>query len=136
MAKTEIKDMPVGVRHYENASCKIRFCTAIPNQLRSKTRELISLDVPENLRRQGMAKELMTNVCDEADACEMLLLLFPEPFGPGEKMSQNELINWYGKFGFQTIQVKPKVMMARMPHSTPGPFKPNYVGAIVDRNMK
>lgn len=128
--------MPVGVRYYENASCKIRVCTAIPNQLRTKTRELLSLDVPENLRRQGMAKELMMNVCDEADACEMLLLLFPEPYGSGEKMEKGKLIDWYTTFGFQVIQVTPKVMMARMPHSTPGPFKPNYVGQITDRNMK
>lgn len=133
---TKIEDMPLGVRHYENASCKIRLCTAIPNQIRMKCRELVSLDVPENLRRTGMAKELMVNVCDEADACEMLLLIFPEPFGAGPKMTQAQLVDWYMTFGFQVIQVKPKMMMARMPHSTPGPFKPNYVGQIADRNMK
>lgn len=132
----EIKNMPVGTRYFENASCKIRFCMAIPNQLRSKTRELISLDVPPNLRRRGMAKELLINVCDEADACAMLLVLFPEPFGVEPRMTQPKLIEWYTNFGFNVIQVTPKVMMARMPFSTPGPFKPNYIGVIADRNMK
>lgn len=126
----KIKDMPTGVRHYENASCKIRVCTAIPNQLRTKCRELVSLDVPENLRNTGMGTALMTNVCDEADACEMLLLLFPEAFGTGPMLSNVELEAFYAKFGFQVIQVKPKVMMARMPHPTPGPFVPNYIGAL------
>lgn len=134
MQKVQIKNMPTGVRHYENASCKLRICTAVPNQLRSKTRELVSLDVPENLRRTGMATALLTNVCDEADACEMLLLLFPEPFGEGPRMTVEQLADWYSRFGFQTIQYKPALMMARMPHSTPGPFIPNYVGNT--RNMQ
>jgi N-acetylglutamate synthase-like GNAT family acetyltransferase len=132
----QIKDMPVGTRFYENASCKIRFCVAIPNQMRSKTRELVSMDVPVNLRRQGMAKELMINICDEADECSMLVIVFPEPFGSGEKMTEEQLIEWYTKFGFQVIQAAPKTIMARMPHSTPGVFKPNYVGQITDRKMK
>ena len=136
MDKTKIEEMPIGTRYYENASCKIRFCTAIPATLRQKTRELTSLEVPENLRRRGMANELMTNVCDEADACEMLLVLFPEPFGTGDVMSRGRLADWYESFGFQIIQVTPKVMMARMPHSTPGPFQPTHVAQIINRIAK
>lgn len=128
--------MKTGIRHHENASCKISICTAIPNQMRTKTRELVSLDVPENLRRTGMATELLFNVCDEADAHNMILILFPKPFGEGAKLSGDELASWYArKFGFQIIQANP-VMMARMPHSTPGPFKPNYVAQVADRNMQ
>lgn len=128
--------MKIGIRHYENASCKVSICTAIPNQLRTKTREITSVDVPENLRKQGMATELLRNICDEADANEITLLLFVKPFGEGEKMTADQLADWYqNKFGFMVIQPKP-MMMARMPHSTPRPFKPNYVGVITDRNMK
>lgn len=130
-----IKDMPIGTRFYENASCKIRFCVAIPNQLRSKTREVVSLDVPTNLRRRGMAKELMIDVCDEADACKILLVLFPEPFGTDPKMSQKQLIDWYGKFEFQVVQVEPKVMMVRMPCTDLIPSQLNYVNQIIYRNI-
>ncbi len=75
-----------------------------------------------------MATELMRTVMKEADEHNMLLVLFPEPFGEQPRMSANELVDFYGRFGFQAIQAEPKVMMARMPHSNPGEFKPNYVG--------
>ena len=130
------KDMKPGVRHYENATCKVSICTAIPNSMRARTREITHVDVPENLRKQGMATQMLLNVCDEADAHKMVLVLFPKPFGEGSKMDQEELVRWYSeKFGFHVIQGKP-IMMARMPFSTPGVFKPNYVASIADRKMK
>lgn len=136
MTESIFKGMKPGVRHYENASCKVAICTAIPNSMRAKTREIVSIDVPENLRRQGMATQMILNICDEADAHKMVLLLFPKPFGDGPKLTVDGLIKWYSeKFGFQVIQAKP-IMMARMPFATPGPFKPNYVADLIDRNQK
>lgn len=130
------KDMKPGVRHYENASCKVSVCTAIPNHLRLKTREITHVDVPENLRRQGMATQMLLNVCDEADAHKIVLVLFPKPFGEGPKLSKEGLVRWYSeKFGFQAIQSNP-VMMARMPFGTPGVFKPNYVGSMAPKDFK
>jgi len=122
-----VTKMETGVRHHENASCKIAICTAVPNQLRAKCRELVSLDVPENLRRTGMATALMKKIMKEADDCNMLLILFPEPFGEGIQMNKEQLITFYEGFGFQSIQAKPKVMMARMPHANPGVFKVNEI---------
>lgn len=123
----EITKMKTGIRYLNNASCKINICMAVPNQLRAKCRELTSLDVPANLRRSGMATELMTMVTEEADAHNMLLVLFPEPFGEEPKLSALQLEDFYERFGFQMIQVHPKPMMARMPHSTPGTFKVNEI---------
>ena len=119
--------MQEGVRHYENASCRIKLCAALPKHMRSKTRELVNLDVPDNLRRTGLATQLLENVCDEADAHNITLILFPKPFGNVPGMSQSQLEAWYERrFGFIPIQQKP-VMMARMPHSTPKMFIPNYI---------
>jgi N-acetylglutamate synthase-like GNAT family acetyltransferase len=128
-----ITKMETGVRHYKNASCKITICMGVPNQLRAKCRELVSLDVPENLRRTGMATELVRQVTEEADKHNMLLVLFPEPFGEGPKMSQDQLVDFYSTFGFQSIQARPKLMMARMPHSTPGAFKVNEIALATFR---
>ncbi len=129
--------MKTGIRHYENATCKISICTAIPNQMRARTRELTSLDVPENLRKQGMATELMRNVCDEADAHNMTIVLFVKPFGEGTKLDETQLREWYQTaFGFMILQAKP-MMMARMPHSTPKPFKPNLImNSILKQDTK
>lgn len=128
--------MKTGIRHYENASCKVLMCVAIPNRLRTRTREIVSIDVPENLRRQGMATQLLRNICDEADAHRMTLIVFPKPFGDGPKMSQRDLIEWYdSKFGFRAIQAEP-VMMARIPYASLRPPKLNFIAQVIDRNFK
>ena len=128
--------MKAGIRYYENASCKIGTCMAIPERMREKTRELSHIDVPENLRKQGMATQLITNVCDEADAHGITLLLFVEPFGTGHKMSKNALMTWYSdKFGFTAIQSEP-VMMARMPFGSPRVFKPTLVTSLINKALK
>ena len=129
-------EMKSGIRYYENASCKISTCTAIPERMRAKTRELTHVDVPENLRKQGMATQLLTNVCDEADAHGITLLIFPEPFGTGPKMSKDALMKWYSaKFGFTAIQAKP-VMMARAPFGSPRVFKPTLIASLINKVIK
>lgn len=104
--------------------------------MRSKTRELTSLDVPVNLRNQGMGTRLMINVCDEADANGVTLILFPKPYGDVPSMSKYELEEWYAsKFGFHTIQNNP-IMMARMPFATPGSFKPTFIASAIQGTFK
>jgi len=129
--------MKTGTRFHQNASCKITFCAAIPNQLRAKTREVSCVDVPENLRKQGMATQLLKNVCDEADAGKIILLLFVKPFGGNPSMDKEQLIEWYAnKFGFAVIQTKPSIMMARMPFATPGYFKPTLITSALQGQTK
>ncbi len=127
--------MKIGIRHYLNASCRISMCEAIPTRIRRDVREVTCVDVPENLRRQGMATELLRVVCDEADAHDMTLVLFVKPFGEGEKMDEDHLAQWYtSKFGFTLIQVAP-AMMARMPGSTPQFFKPKLLNSSITQGI-
>ena len=133
---TCFETMKPGIRHRNSASCRVSVCTAIPNRMRLKTREITHVDVPENLRNMGMATQMLLDVCDEADLHKIILLLFPKPFGEGPMLDEQGLIDWYSKkFGFQVIQLSP-VMMARMPFSTPGTFKTNYVASVTDRKMQ
>ena len=128
-----ITRMEPGTRYLaedSHASCKVKVCVAIPNQMRTKCMELVSLSVAPSLRGTGLATKLLTQVTEEADEHNMLLVLFPEPFGEGLQPTQEQLIDFYEKFGWQLIQTRPKAMMARMPHSTPGPFTPNYIGKL------
>lgn len=136
MIKSNFKNMKSGVRYHENASCKVSICVAIPNSMRTKTREITHVDVPENLRGQGMATQMLLNVCDEADVHKMILVLFPKPFGEGPKLSKDKLVEWYSRrFGFQIIQLNP-VMMARMPFATPGPFRPTEIAYVTNKELK
>ena len=129
--------MKTGIRHYENASCRVSYPMSLPANLRGRVREISHVDVPENLRKQGMATNLVANICDEADAHRMVLILTVDPFGDGEKMSKEDLQFWYErKFGFQKIQEKP-LMMARMVFATPKPFLPTQFAFAMDtRNQK
>jgi N-acetylglutamate synthase-like GNAT family acetyltransferase len=121
--------MKPGLRFKENATCRISICNALPIHMRQQTRELSRLDVPENLRRQGMAWRLLTGVTEEADKHNVTLVLFVKPFGTGLGMSAEMLEEWYqARFGFHTIQKNP-TMMARMPHSTPQRL--NYIASAV-----
>lgn len=125
--------MKTGVRHYLNASCRISMCDAVPPKMRQNIREITSIDVPENLRRQGMATEMVRNVCDEADAHNVTLVLFVKPFGDTPGPDEDQLAQWYtSKFGFTLIQVTPP-MMARMPGSTPQFFKPAPLAFAINK---
>lgn len=129
--------MKTGIRFYQNASCKVSFCQGVPANLRGKTREISHVDTPENLRNRGMATQMLLNVCDEADAHKVILVLFPEPFGDNPSMSRDQLEHWYeSKFGFQTIQEEPVRMMARMCGATPRPFTPTFISEVIHKVAK
>lgn len=128
--------MKFGIRHYENASCKISACMGLPVRLRMKTRELSHVGVPENLRRQGMATQLLTNVCDEADAHGMTLMITVESHGPGPEIPKEILAAWYSeKFGFAPIQAEP-LLMARLPFGSPKVFRPTAIASLINKATK
>jgi GNAT superfamily N-acetyltransferase len=58
--------------------------------------------VHEQYRRQGMATDLMNQVCQDADAAGETLVLAVYPDGTG--MTANQLLHWYGTFGFYCDQ--------------------------------
>lgn len=112
--------MPTGERHVGAASLRVRQCTALPERMRPKTREIVNLETPAAEQGKGYATTLMHKVCREADAAGLVLVLNPHPWGDHVNLSQAQLIDWYERgFGFAIIQHEPMVLMARMPGATP-----------------
>jgi hypothetical protein len=111
--------MQTGIRKVGPASVKVRQTNAIPLRMRDRTREVTSLEVPEADQRKGYATTLMHKVCREADAANIVLMLWPMPYGDNIALSQAQLVGWYARqFGFSVIQPEP-ILMARLPHSNP-----------------
>lgn len=77
--------------------------------MHGRVRELLSIEVPEDQRRQGLATKLLREVVMEADREGKTLLLWVKPYGT---MGERDLIAWYRRFGFEVIQSAP-VLMAR-----------------------
>ena len=112
--------MPTGERGVGPASLRVRQCTALPEHMRAKTRELVNVETPFAEQGKGYATTLLHKVCREADAAGLVLVLSPQPFGDNINLSKNQLEQWYERsFGFQVIQQEPMTLMARMPGSTP-----------------
>jgi N-acetylglutamate synthase-like GNAT family acetyltransferase len=111
--------MITGIRRNGAASLYVRQCTALPEVMRAKTREVAKLEVQESKQNQGYATSLMHKVCREADEAGLMLVLWPQPFGDNIRLSKQQLIEWYEReFGFMIIQPHP-VLMARLLYGTP-----------------
>jgi GNAT superfamily N-acetyltransferase len=109
--------MEIGYRHHGDAQARIRLCPGLGAKLQASTRELCDLQVREERQGQGHASALLREVCDEADAAGVMLVLFVEPFDAG--LSADSLVAWYGRHGFAEIQAEPVKMMARQIGATP-----------------
>jgi predicted GNAT family acetyltransferase len=103
--------MKPGARMHGPASLRLSFNTTVPAHLRGGLLELSHLTTPSQHRRQGYASILMQKVCAEADRAGKLLLLRPLPFD-GDGPDQQQLADWYSRFGFDPIQESP-LLMAR-----------------------
>lgn len=111
--------MKTGDRKLGAATCRIRQCTALPERMRARSRELTALLVQADKRGQGYGTSLVHKVCREADAAGIVLIVFPEPYD-GSEWTKEQLVAWYeGNFGFAVIQQQPAVLLARMPGATP-----------------
>jgi hypothetical protein len=112
--------MPTGERKVGPARCRVRQCTALPERMRAKTREVVDVETPFDEQGKGYATTLLHKVCREADAAGLVLVLSPQPFGDNINLSKEQLTDWYERsFGFAIIQHEPMVLMARMPGATP-----------------
>jgi len=100
--------MPTGRRELASASCRIAMAEGLPEHMQAGTREV--LDVIASNPRKGHATSLMHKVCKEADRAGITLILTCKQFQDG--MTDEQLIKWYGRFGFISIQDEP-VIMAR-----------------------
>jgi len=105
--------MKYGTRELNGASCKVLKPAALPAHMHNDIREITKVEVPAELRRQGLATALMESVCKEADKFKMVLILTVEPYGDGT-MSREELVNWYATtFNFHELPGQ-SGLMARM----------------------
>lgn len=120
--------MPTGERKVGPACCRVRQCTALPERMRAKTREVVDVETPFEEQGKGYATTLLHKVCREADAANLVLVLSPQPYGDNINLSKEQLEQWYERsFGFQVLQRAPMVLMARMPGATPRMLQLNPV---------
>ena len=103
--------MELGERRHGAASARIRLCPGLGPKLQASTRELCDLRTQAGAQGQGHASALLREVCEEADAAGVMLVLFVDPFGTG--LSADDLAAWYERNGFAEIQAQPVKMMAR-----------------------
>jgi GNAT superfamily N-acetyltransferase len=104
--------MKIGWRRHGAAKLFLRRTTAFPKSLVPYLMEVRGVETPLQHQRQGLATMLLQSVCAEADRTGTVLVLWPAPWGVNESMTQQQLMDWYAKFGFEAIQPNP-VLMAR-----------------------
>jgi GNAT superfamily N-acetyltransferase len=108
------RGMKPGRRELGVASVMVSISDAVPEHMRARTREVSHLHVPAEYRRKHLATALMNLVCQEADANSITLLLIAQPYDEGP--DEDQLIDWYAKFGFQMLQdsVKGTIMVRKV----------------------
>lgn len=123
--------MRPGVREFRDASLKISIPTCVPEHMRERTREVSHLFVMPAARRNKLATALMNFICQEADACQMTLVLtardYDEPAMHDDESTaaiptpdETQLVAWYQRFGFIVLQVTPTgTFMARQVREKP-----------------
>ena len=98
--------MKPGTIQLGNASLHIGYPQIIPGNLRGFAREISEFNVPDAFRGKGEGSELLKEVCEEADAKGVLLILIADT---------QRLQLFYERFGFEVIQNEPIVLMMRKP---------------------
>jgi GNAT superfamily N-acetyltransferase len=63
---------------------------------------LLNIETPEGARGQGLATKTMQKLIAEADKYGVTLRVVAEPFGRGDRMTKDQLMSWYGRFGFES----------------------------------
>ena len=107
--------MPVGPRAFHSARLTVAIPTAVPERMRAGMREILSLEVPPEDRRQGLATQLMRRTMQEADEAGLVLLIHVKPYDENGIVDVDQLQSFYQRFGFARIQEQPAVLMARPP---------------------
>ena len=104
--------MKPGTYTHGQASVRIGYTQVVPAPMRGRLREITSLSVAREARGQGAASALMHEVCAQADAAGLALMVLVEPYD-GASMDELQLSAWYARMGFKTIQAVPVMMMVR-----------------------
>lgn len=101
--------MPLGRRIAGGATLEIDAGPIANDRLRA----IRALQCIAERRNKGDARWLMSETIAEADRASTLLVLQPDPTEVNPPLARDDLISWYGSFGFRVIQRKPIVLMAR-----------------------
>jgi GNAT superfamily N-acetyltransferase len=99
-----------GPRTHKQASLRVAIATGLPEDMRSGIREIIDLESKN--QGKGHATALMHRVCEEADRTGHILLLMPKAFSEG--MTTEQLMGWYGRFGFIAVQQEPVLLVRQV----------------------
>lgn len=91
--------MKLGKRKHKLATCLLSHSKELPAHL-SGIVEVSQVFTPEDKRKQGRARALLTKICQEADDCATVLMLMPD----------EGLVDFYAWHGFRLIQDNPPLM--------------------------
>lgn len=128
-------EMRYGIRKFGDASCLVSACLGVPEKMRKDIREISKLECAPQSRGMGLATELMTAVCKEADAKRMILMLTVGPYGEDAPMTKEQLLEWYSTtFDFNTIQAEP-LILARMFNPFPESGLTEKIGQIITEGI-
>lgn len=117
------------------ARLRIRQTDALPLAMRERTREVVDFVVLETEQNKGYGARLLRKVCEEADEANIILVLWPKPYG-NEPLTDRQLVEWYNRdFGFAVLQTEP-LLMARMPNSTPVAMRLKPITESIYKGMK
>lgn len=120
--------MQTGPRELGASTLEVRISMALPKRMRDRTREITRVHTEPDAQRRGDATRLLEQVCSEADALGITLVLWPRPYGEDIALSAGQLREWYARHGFVQIQPAPP-LMARMPYQTAARMTPAAIGA-------
>jgi GNAT superfamily N-acetyltransferase len=106
--------MKLGQRLQVGASLTIASFDAMHGQYAEKVRLVKDLFTHPDARRKGDARYLMCEICVEADQDGTVLVLEPKATDDSP-LSDDDLHNFYRRFGFVVVQREPVTFMARQP---------------------
>lgn len=89
------------------ASCLLSVHPDMPDD---KVRVLSHLTTNKRQRGKGNGSKLLQRVCNKADEAGIILILTPHAYGD-ISLTNDKLIEWYTRHGFETIQQDPILMM-------------------------
>lgn len=125
------KGMRYGTRQLNTASLVVTECTAVPEAMRERVREIVSFYVPAEDRRHKLGTMLLNMTCQEADANGITLLLTARAQEPDEGPTDAQLIAFYERFGFTQLQMSPTgMLMARQVREAPRVLNPTPPRAL------
>ena len=106
------KDKMIGSIEMDGATAHLCYPQCIPPSDRGSCREITELYVPKELRGEGRAIRLMLEIAEQADHNCLVLLISPSPFSDG-LLSKQQLIDFYAKLDYVTVQDGDFTLMAR-----------------------